>query len=85
MARADAAWVLIGSLLLPLTAQAQATNVTNPCDPRLMPQAADPLGYGRRGERWEGLWSASGTDRTRSLWLLANAETRQEHWIVGRN
>ena len=55
MARADAAWVLIGSLLLPLTAQAQATNVTNPCDPRLMPQAADPLGYGRRGERCEGL------------------------------
>lgn len=56
MARADAAWVLIGSLLLPLTAQAQATNVTNPCDPRLMPQAADPLAYGRRGERCEGLY-----------------------------
>ena len=77
MARADAAWVLIGSLLLPLTAQAQATNVTNPCDPRLMPQAADPLAYGRRGERCEGLylneWPGPAVSRSSAVLLLRTA------------
>jgi hypothetical protein len=34
----------------------QASSASSPCDPKLIPSRGDPLAYGRRGERCEGLY-----------------------------
>ena len=39
-----------------LALTAQETSVADPCDPKLVRPAKDPLGYGRRGERCEGVY-----------------------------
>jgi hypothetical protein len=46
------AWTVLSSALL----FSQATTVVDPCDPTLVRPTRDPLAYGRRGDRCEGLY-----------------------------
>ncbi len=46
------AWTILASSLL----YAQATTAVDPCDPTLARATKDPLAYGRRGDRCEGLY-----------------------------
>jgi hypothetical protein len=42
--------------LVPAVLDSQETTAGDPCDPKLLRQTKDPLGYERRGERCEGLY-----------------------------
>ena len=46
------AWAILASAML----YAQATTAVDPCDPTLARATKDPLAYGRRGDRCEGLY-----------------------------
>lgn len=39
-----------------LAAEPESRQASGPCDPKLIPSSGDPLAYGRRGERCEGLY-----------------------------
>jgi hypothetical protein len=47
---------LLSSTAFTVELESRQSTAVNPCDPRLIPTRGDPLAYGRRGERCEGLY-----------------------------
>ena len=49
-------FALAGAVAISATVHAQSSSADGPCDPKLIPSKTDPLAYGRRGERCEGVY-----------------------------
>jgi hypothetical protein len=54
--RAAALLVCLLVTLLPPRLESQTTTVVDPCDPKLVRSPSDPLAYGLRGDRCEGIY-----------------------------